>query len=198
MKTRKLPVGAELDAAGGVHFRVWAPKRKTVRVVLEDGPGAPATKDLQPEAEGYFAATVLGAAADTVYRFEVDQENGRFPDPASRFQPDGPSGPSRVIDPDAFEWTDNGWKGVAIEGQVLYEMHVGTFTREGNWQAAAEQLEELAATGITVIELMPLADFPGRLGGVMTAWTYLRRLGCMGSRTTCAASSTGRMRWAWA
>jgi len=167
MKTRKLPVGAELDAAGGVHFRVWAPKRKTVRVVLEDGPGAPATKDLQPEAEGYFAATVLGAAADTVYRFEVDQENGRFPDPASRFQPDGPSGPSRVIDPDAFEWTDNGWKGVAIEGQVLYEMHVGTFTREGNWQAAAEQLEELGATGITAIELMPLADFPGRFG-----WGY--------------------------
>ncbi len=69
--------------------------------------------------------------------------------------------------PDAFAWSDGDWKGAGIEGQVLYEMHIGTFTREGNWRAAEEQLEELASTGITVIELMPLADFPGRFG-----WGY--------------------------
>ena len=167
MMNRKLPIGAEIDPAGGVNFRIWAPKRKAVRVVLEDGLGATATQDLISEAGGYFAVTVPQAAAGTAYRFEVDQENGRFPDPASRFQPDGPSGPSRVEDSDTFRWSDAAWKGVGIEGQVLYEMHIGTFTREGNWKAAEEQLPELASTGITVIELMPLADFPGRFG-----WGY--------------------------
>jgi maltooligosyltrehalose trehalohydrolase len=167
MKNRKLPIGAELDPAGGVNFRIWAPKRSSVRVVLENGPGAPATCELVPETKGYFSVTVPGAEAGTIYRFEVDDDGGRYPDPASRFQPDGPSGSCRVIDPDSFPWRDHGWKGVAIEGQVLYEMHVGTFTREGNWKAAEAQIEELAETGITVIEIMPLADFPGRFG-----WGY--------------------------
>ncbi len=167
MMKRKLPIGAELDPAGGVHFRIWAPKRTSVRIVLEDGPGAPATQELKAEPGGYFAGTLRLAAAGTAYRFEVDDDGGRYPDPASRFQPDGPSGPSRVVDPDAFAWSDAKWKGVKIEGQVLYEMHVGTFTREGNWRAAEDQLEELAATGITVLEIMPLADFPGRFG-----WGY--------------------------
>ena len=164
---RKLPIGAEIDPSGGVSFRIWAPKRKAVRVVLEEGAGSPATHELQPEAHGYFSVTVKKAEAGTAYRFEVDDDGGRYPDPASRFQPDGPGGPSRVVDPDAFDWTDAAWKGVKIEGQVLYEMHVGTFTHEGNWKAAEDQLEELAATGITVIEIMPLADFPGRFG-----WGY--------------------------
>jgi len=167
MIKRKLPIGAELDPAGGVHFRVWAPKRKAVRVVLENGQGAPNTHELKPESDGYFSAAVPNAMTGTCYRFEVNGEGGRYPDPASRFQPDGPAGCSRVVDPDAFPWADAAWKGVRIEGQVLYEMHVGTFTKEGNWSAAGEQLEELAQTGITVIEIMPLADFPGRFG-----WGY--------------------------
>src|SRR5437763_294570 len=83
-----------------------------------------------------------------------------YPAPASRFQPDGPHGPSQVIDPGAFRWMDGGWRGVALEGQVIYEMHVGTFTREGTWDAAARELPELAAAGITVLEVMPVADFP--------------------------------------
>ena len=167
MMKRKLPIGAEIDPAGGVNFRIWAPKRSTVRVVLEEGAGSPGTHALLAEAGGYFFSTVRAAAAGTLYRFEVDEDGGRYPDPASRFQPDGPSGSSCVVDPDGFEWTDSRWKGVKIEGQVLYEMHVGTFTNEGNWNAAENQLEELAATGITVIEIMPLADFPGRFG-----WGY--------------------------
>lgn len=136
-------------------------------MVLESGPGSPATLDLSAEKVGYFSGIVPEASVGTVYRFEVGGEAGRFPDPASRFQPDGPSGASQVVDPDRFTWTDTAWPGVSLNNQVLYEMHVGTFTKEGNWKAAAAQLEELAHTGITVIEIMPLADFPGRFG-----WGY--------------------------
>src|SRR5262249_30957418 len=96
-------------------------------------------------------------------RYRLDE----FPDPASRFQPDGPHGPSQVIDPFAFQWTDEAWKGVGLEGQILYEMHIGTFTKEGTWDAARGELRELAAAGITVLEIMPVADFPGRFG-----WGY--------------------------
>ncbi|MGH7969277.1 MAG: malto-oligosyltrehalose trehalohydrolase, partial [Limisphaerales bacterium] len=90
-----------------------------------------------------------------------------LPDPASRFQPDGPHGASEIVDPNRFAWTDQEWQGVPRNGQVLYEMHIGTFTTEGTWAAAAAQLPELKDLGITVIEMMPVADFPGRFG-----WGY--------------------------
>src|SRR5262249_61530593 len=90
-----------------------------------------------------------------------------YPDPASRFQPEGPHGPSQLIDPGRFAWTDRAWKGVALAGQIIYEIHIGTFTREGTWAAAAGQLPELAAAGFTVIEVMPVAEFPGTFG-----WGY--------------------------
>src|SRR4029077_3384930 len=90
-----------------------------------------------------------------------------YPDPASRFQPDGPHGPSQVVDGFAFHWRDEKWKGVRIENQVIYELHVGTFTREGTWNAARQRLLELAETGITLIEVMPVADFAGTFG-----WGY--------------------------
>ena len=90
-----------------------------------------------------------------------------YPDPASRFQPDGPHGPSCIVDPTKFRWSDAEWPGLKLKGQIIYEMHIGTFTREGTWRAAAEQLSELARIGITVIEMMPVADFPGRFG-----WGY--------------------------
>ena len=92
---------------------------------------------------------------------------GPFPDPASRFQPQGPHGPSEVFDPTRFEWSDSDWNGVGVKGQVLYEVHIGTFTREGTWEAACQELAELAAIGVTVLEVMPVADFPGRFG-----WGY--------------------------
>ncbi len=101
------------------------------------------------------------------YGFRTDTAEKLLPDPASRFQPEGPHGPSEIIDPDTFRWTDQGWRGRPREELVIYEMHVGSFTPEGSWEAAARELPELAALGITCIELMPVADFPGRFG-----WGY--------------------------
>jgi maltooligosyltrehalose trehalohydrolase len=159
---RRLPVGAEPTPAG-THFRVWAPRRTRVEVLEWDSGRA---TPLSAEAAGWFSALVPGIGAGTRYRYRLDGGDA-FPDPASRHQPDGPHGPSEVIDPAAFAWTDHDWPGVTLEGQVLYELHVGAFTAEGTWAAAARELPELAAAGITTIEMMPVADFPGRFG-----WGY--------------------------
>src|SRR5207253_109873 len=108
------------------------------------------------------------AGAGDRYRFRVN--NNFYPDPASRFQPDGPHGSSCIVDPTRFQWSDSQWPGPAtagLKGQVIYEMHIGTFTKEGTWSAAAQQLDELARIGITMIEMMPVADFPGKFG-----WGY--------------------------
>lgn len=169
---RRFPVGAEVLPQGGVHFRVWASQRHRVEVVLEGGPGhrpgaAPAVVALEPEGTGYFSGLVADASAGTLYRYRLDGEPELYADPVSRFQPNGPHGPSQVIDPHTFPWHDQHWRGVPIEGQVLYEMHLGTFTPEGTWEAASRELPALAALGVTVLELMPLADFPGRFG-----WGY--------------------------
>ena len=163
---RRYAIGTELQPAGGTHFRVWAPRPKKVEVVLEAGPGAPAAFQLNPQADGYFGGLVPQAAKGTCYRFRLDGSDS-FPDPASRYQPDGPHGASQVVDPSGFRWNDNGWQGVGIKGQVIYEMHIGTFTKEGTWQSARQELAELADCGITVLEVMPVADFPGRFG-----WGY--------------------------
>jgi maltooligosyltrehalose trehalohydrolase len=106
------------------------------------------------------------ARAGDRYWYRIDGERLR-PDPVSRWQPDGPHGPSAIVDPAAYRWTDEGWRGVPATGQVLYELHVGTFTPEGTWQAAVRQLPALADLGVTVIEMMPVADFPGTFG-----WGY--------------------------
>lgn len=160
---RRLPHGAEVQPTGGVHFRVWAPDRRRVAVVLDDGPGI----DLEPEAPGWFAGLVGTAGAGTRYRYRLDGGDFLYPDPASRFQPEGPHGPSEVIDPTAFEWTDRSWTGIERRGTVLYEMHVGTFTTEGTFAAALEHLPALREIGVTCLELMPLACFPGDFG-----WGY--------------------------
>lgn len=160
---RRLPTGAEVQPAGGTHFRVWAPRRKRVEVVIE---GSGPAHALRPEPGGYFSARVEGIAAGTRYRYRLDGGDS-FPDPASRRQPDGPHGPSEVVDPGAFAWSDGAWRGVSLPGQVIYEMHVGTFTREGTWEAAARELGHLAELGVTVIEMMPVAEFAGRFG-----WGY--------------------------
>ena len=167
-ESRRLPVGAEVLPAGGVHFRVWAPSSKSVTVELRQASepsGNETLTPLSPEDDGYFSGLVPGALPGMLYRFRLDR--GSFPDPASRFQPEGPHGPSQVIDPSRFKWTDHGWMGVDRANQIIYEMHVGTFTPAGTWPAAIEQLPALADLGITVIEAMPVADFPGRFG-----WGY--------------------------
>src|SRR5207253_2645206 len=160
---RRLPIGAEACGSDGVHFRVWAPQRQRVAVVLEEKAGQPAI-DLAREPAGYFSGLVSAAQPGTRYRFRLDADSALYPDPASRFQPEGPHGPSQVIDADSFAWSDQAWRGVSQHGQVIYELHIGTFTRAGTWEAAARELSELASVGITVIEVMPVADFPGRFG----------------------------------
>lgn len=166
--TRRYPIGAELVPSGGVNFRVWAPASATVSVQLWDSADVKRDPDwvvpLDSEGHGYFQGTVSQAKVGMLYRFQLG--SGSFPDPASRFQPTGPHGPSQIIDP-TFEWTDERWRGVRPEDRVLYELHIGTFTPEGTWQAAIKQLPELARLGITLIEVMPVADFAGRFG-----WGY--------------------------
>src|SRR5882724_7882891 len=166
---RRYPIGAELIGANETHFRVWAPKATRVDVVLEESAAKNVRRTFHPlqrKDDGYFSGSTEASAGDC-YRFRVDNAEHFHPDPASRFQPDGPHGSSCVIDPTKFHWTDSDWPGLKMKGQIIYEMHVGTFTREGTWRAAAEQLPELARIGITVIEMMPIADFPGNFG-----WGY--------------------------
>jgi len=157
-----LHIGAVVLPQGGTHFRVWAPRRRTVEVVVEGR-----AFELAPEDKGYFAGVIQSVGDGALYRFRLDGGGHLYPDPASRYQPKGPHGPSQVVDPNRFKWTDQGWRGVDLRGQVIYEMHIGTFTREGVWAAAARELDELARLGITVIEVMPVADFPGDFG-----WGY--------------------------
>jgi maltooligosyltrehalose trehalohydrolase len=167
---RRLAVGAEVLPQGGVHFRVWATRCQHVAVVIESetNPGVPElTVPLMPEHNGYFSGVVASAGAGTLYRYQLGDTSDLYPDPASRFQPHGPHGPSQIVDPTAFPWTDHAWPGVRLEGQVLYEMHLGTFTPEGTWESASRELPELADAGITLIEVMPIADFVGRYG-----WGY--------------------------
>ena len=159
---RRLPVGAE-PAADGTHFRVWAARRKKVEVVLD----GLRTLELGRERDGYFSGFVDGVHTGMLYQFRLDGDGPLRPDPASRFQPEGPHGPSQIVDPFSYRWTDEQWAGARIEGQVLYEMHIGSFTREGTWKSAIEQLPKLAETGITLVEVMPVADFAGTFG-----WGY--------------------------
>jgi len=159
---RRLPVGAEPVHPDRTHFRVWAPRARRVAVVGAAGRATP----LEPEPGGYFGGFTAVRAGDR-YRFKLDDDEWLYPDPASRYQPDGPHGPSEIVDAHAFRWTDRAWKGVTMPGQVVYEMHVGTFTREGSFAAAARELRELARIGITLVELMPVAEFEGRFG-----WGY--------------------------
>ncbi len=164
-----MPIGAEVVASGGVHFRVWATRHRSVEVILRSGPGEGRTVSLDREAEGYFSGLVPEAGVGTRYLFRLGGSNGLArPDPASRFQPEGLDGPSEVVDPSAFRWTDGDWPGLrSPEGQVLYELHVGTFTPEGTWASATEQLAYLADLGVTVIEVMPVSEFRGEFG-----WGY--------------------------
>ena len=160
---RRLPVGAEPQPGGGVHFRIWAPR--CAEVVVEIEGHEPAA--LESESGGYFSLLSLPAQTGMRYRFRLDQDETALPDPASRFQPEGPHGPSEIIDPESFAWTDIAWGGVAREQLVIYEMHVGTFTPEGSWEAASRELPALAELGITCLEIMPVAEFAGRFG-----WGY--------------------------
>jgi maltooligosyltrehalose trehalohydrolase len=167
--------GAELTG-DGVHFRVWAPGREHVDVIIErDAGGGTVARDehplaLEPDeagAQGYWSARVAGLCAGARYRFRIDGNEPPVPDPFSRYQPEGPHGPSQVVDPTTFRWSDEAWAGVSLHGQVIYEMHVGTFSAAGTWTGAAEKLSQLRELGVTVLQVMPVAEFPGGFG-----WGY--------------------------
>jgi maltooligosyltrehalose trehalohydrolase len=141
---------------------VWAPTATRVEVVSHT---RTPVAELDAEAGGYFSGVAELRTGDR-YFFRLDGGESAYPDPASRFQPEGPHGPSQIVEP-SFAWSDREWRGLSLPGQVIYELHVGTFTRDGTWRAAARELAELARLGVTVIELMPVAEFEGRFG-----WGY--------------------------
>ena len=168
--SRRLPIGAEVQPEGGVSFRVWAPLRQKVAVVFPGGgDGVPVHPSVELTAErgGYFVGFSTAARAGCRYGLRLDGVGQLLPDPASRSQPDGPHGLSEVVDPSAFVWHDQDWPGVELSGQVLYELHIGTFTPEGTFAAAIEQIPHLVDVGVTLIEVMPVAEFAGSFG-----WGY--------------------------
>ncbi|HXH23661.1 MAG TPA: alpha-amylase family glycosyl hydrolase, partial [Vicinamibacterales bacterium] len=162
--------------AGGTTFRVWAPEARRVDLVIEPpgdaidpvaGPPPPparrrSVRPLRRHDDGHWSGRFDDVRPGTLYRYRLDEDDGRiFPDPASRFQPYGVHGPSQVVDPSAFEWTDDDWRPPRLEECVFYELHIGTFTPGGSFRAAIERLPHLVDLGVTAVELMPLADFPG-------------------------------------
>jgi maltooligosyltrehalose trehalohydrolase len=157
-------LGAVCLSQGRTRFRVWAPLHRRVELLLEQ-PESPRALAMAAEPDGCFALE-CEAGPGTRYRYRLAQA-GDFPDPCSRFQPEGPHGPSEVVDPALFHWTSEDFVGVDPKDAVLYELHVGTFTPEGTWRAAEERLGHLRRLGVTVLELMPVAGFPGRFN-----WGY--------------------------
>jgi maltooligosyltrehalose trehalohydrolase len=144
---------------GEVCFRVWAPRVRELSLRLISG-GESRTFPLNAECDGYFSATIAGAGDGDRYFFILDNDAER-PDPASRFQPEGVHGPSQVVNPAGFPWTDEGWKGLPLDEYIIYELHVGTFTSAGTFEAAIPMLDQLLELGVTAVELMPVAQFPG-------------------------------------
>ena len=170
LSIRRYPIGVEfLHRSSGPpqgHARVWAPECRLVELVTKDDSGAAIDSPLDSEGNGYFSGFIQNVLPGTKYRFRLDNGDA-FPDPASRFQPEGPHGPSVMIDPTTFVWHDDGWQGIHLADQVLYELHVGTFTGEGTFAAAIDRLGDLSDVGVTTIEVMPVGEFPGRFG-----WGY--------------------------
>src|SRR5207244_11911604 len=120
---RRLPIGAEVLRDGAVHFRVWAPRHTQVEVVLEQAPSEPSQRNarsikLEKEEHGYFSGLVGEATVGALYRYRFDGADERYHDPTSRFRPQGPHGPSQVIDPTSFRWTASNWEGTPLQGQV--------------------------------------------------------------------------------
>jgi maltooligosyltrehalose trehalohydrolase len=157
-QTDERTIGAIPLADGRWYFSVWAPKRKRVSLhVFGDHEQA---VRMEKDERGYYRATLSKLATGDRYLYGLDDAHER-PDPASRFQPEGVHGPSQLVDLRAFEWTDSNWKGRPLGTSIFYELHVGTYTREGTFEAIIERLPELADLGVTTIELMPVAQFPG-------------------------------------
>jgi maltooligosyltrehalose trehalohydrolase len=163
-RCHRMPFGAEVRP-DGVRFRLWAPAASAVQLLRYEGTDDPPL-EMAAVSDGWFELTTPAARAGSRYRYRIDGTDV-VPDPASRFNSHDVDGPSVVIDPTSFEWTDGNWRGRPWHESVIYELHVGTFTPEGTFAAAEQRLDQLVELGITTIELMPVADFPGRRG-----WGY--------------------------
>src|SRR3984885_4260669 len=142
-------------------FRIWAPYARRVAVVVENA----SYPMLGPDEWGWWSVSVERAVTGSDYGFLIDDDAKVYPDPRSQWQPSGVHGLSRVYDQTAFAWSDEGWEATPIERSVVYELHIGTFTPRGTFDAAIERLDYLVELGITHIELMPVAAFPGGHGG---------------------------------
>jgi maltooligosyltrehalose trehalohydrolase len=150
-------LGATATGEGSCHFLVWAPRAK--RVDLAVASAQPRLLPMEPDRSGYFRAIVDRIENGALYRYRLDSQKER-PDPASRYQPEGVHGPSQVVN-DRFGWTDSSWKGLALDQYVIYEVHVGTFSHPGTFEGVLSRIPALKELGITAIELMPVAQFPG-------------------------------------
>ncbi len=153
--SRRPDVGASIIKPASVSFNVWAPKATSVSVNICGGNVIP----LKSSGDGYYTVTTNTAKPGDNYFYVLDNSDS-YPDPASRYQPEGVHGPSQVVDP-KFPWDDDGWKGLPIKACIIYELHVGTFTKEGTFDAIIPRLNYLKDLGITAIELMPVNQFPG-------------------------------------
>jgi maltooligosyltrehalose trehalohydrolase len=153
------PLFGALPVTGGVRFRVWAPAARELTLVIHSGRAA-GDRAMPRDEHGVFDLIVDAAGAGDRYSYRLDGGDPR-PDPASRFQPDGVHGPSEVVDPSAFQWSDRAWRGRTLRDLIVYELHVGTFTPEGTFAGVRSKLEALRDLGVTAIELMPIADFAG-------------------------------------
>jgi maltooligosyltrehalose trehalohydrolase len=165
-RRHEMPFGAQLTTDGKVRFRLWAPAAHEVELMLHLEAGEPRPLKMSAQADGWFELVTAEARAGTRYRYRID-EKSEVPDPASRSNPDDIHGPSEVIDPATFEWDDGDWRGRPWHQAVVYELHVGTFSPEGTFAGVEKKLDHLVELGITAIELMPIADFPGKRG-----WGY--------------------------
>ncbi len=161
----KMPFGARLDSAGGATFRLWAPGADRVDLVFP-AESAKAELQMRRSADGWHELAVAKANAHTRYSYRINGDL-MVPDPASRFNPDDVSAASCLTDPRSFRWPEQQWTGRPWHEAVIYELHVGCFTPEGSFNAAISRLDDLVALGVTAIELMPVADFPGQRG-----WGY--------------------------
>src|SRR5713226_441438 len=164
----ELEFGASVRNGGQTEFRVWAPKVKSLAVRILGGHRRtiPMTcestlAESRPEFGAEFVATVPGVGEGTDYFYVLDGERER-PDPVSRWQPRGVHGPSRIVDPGSFVWSDQDWAGIALKDFIIYELHTGTFTAEGTFESIIPRLPYLRDVGITAIEIMPVAEFPGK------------------------------------
>ncbi|MDX1654321.1 MAG: alpha-amylase family glycosyl hydrolase, partial [Candidatus Competibacteraceae bacterium] len=160
-----MPFGTRRLEGGGVCFRLWAPSAQSVRLWCDSGAGE-VTLAMEDQGGGWYQVEAPQAHQGSRYGFIID-DNLRVPDPASRYNPADVHGPSQVVDPRAFAWRDGHWRGRSWEEAVIYELHVGTFTAQGTFAAAVERLDHLVELGVTAIELLPVADFPGARG-----WGY--------------------------